>query len=204
MKYNTIYNDPTPRSRVSNAWSYWDDGFTNEELQKIIDYCESEGTHRGTIFSGNQEETERVRKSNVKFHSRNDSTAWIFDRLNFIIQATNERFYNFDLNGYESFQYTTYNADEQGEYNWHMDMCLNHMPDNMYETRKLSMTLQLNDEYEGGEFQINNGDEAGAVTPEMKKGRALFFPSFMCHRVKPVTKGIRRSLVVWVVGPKFI
>ena len=95
-------------------------------------------------------------------------------------------------------------SDLKGEYNWHMDMCLNHMPPDMYDTRKLSMTLQLNDDFEGGEFQINNGDEAGAIAPEMKKGRALLFPSFMCHRVKPVTKGIRRSIVVWVVGPKFI
>ena len=194
MKYNTIYNDPTPRSRVSNAWSYWDDGFTNEELQKIIDYCESEGTHRGTIFSGNQEETERVRKSNVKFHSRNDSTAWIFDRLNFIIQATNERFYNFDLNGYESFQYTTYNADEQGEYNWHMDMCLNHMPDNMYETRKLSMTLQLNDDYEGGEFVMWEDEVI-----ELKQGSVLIFPSnyLYPHKINPVKKGTRYSFVSW-------
>ena len=42
-------------------------------------------------------------------------------------------------------------------------------------------------------------------SPEVitKYGRAVLFPSFLCHRVKPVTKGIRKSLVVWVVGPKF-
>ena len=202
MKFNNIYNDPTTRSRVSYASTYWDDGFTDDELQKIIDYCESVGTERGTIFSEDVNQTEKIRRSNVKFHNRNPDTSWIFDKLNFIIQATNERFYNFDLNGYEMFQYTTYNADEKGEYNWHMDVSLNSMPNNMFETRKLSMTLLLNDDFEGGEFMLNQGQESEAVIPEMKKGRALFFPSFMIHKVAPITKGIRRSLVVWVVGPK--
>ena len=99
MKFNNIYNDPTTRSRVSYASTYWDDGFTDDELQKIIDYCESVGTERGTIFSEDVNQTEKIRRSNVKFHNRNPDTSWIFDKLNFIIQATNERFYNFDLNG---------------------------------------------------------------------------------------------------------
>ncbi len=37
----------------------------------------------------------------------------------------------------------------------------------------------------------------------MIKGRMIFFPSFLIHRVAPVTQGIRRSLVIWVTGPKF-
>jgi len=59
------------------------------------------------------------------------------------------------------------------------------------------------DEYEGGEFQINNSDEKDAETIPTKKGRMILFPSFMIHRVAPVTKGKRKSVVVWVTGPKF-
>jgi PKHD-type hydroxylase len=65
------------------------------------------------------------------------------------------------------------------------------------------MTLCLNENYEGGYFQINVGKESEPLFIQAKKGRAIFFPSFMIHRVTPVTLGTRRSLVVWVLGPKF-
>ena len=111
----------------------------------------------------------------------------------------NEKYYRFDLNGYDMFQYTTY--DKDGKYGWHMDTRLD--KGNDQQTRKLSMTLLLNDDFEGGDFMINEGSEQKPTKVEMKKGRAIFFPSFMIHQVTPVTSGIRKSLVVWVVGPKF-
>jgi PKHD-type hydroxylase len=80
------------------------------------------------------------------------------------------------------------------------------VPADMNEIRKLSITMCVNEpgeEYEGGEFQINNGQEKDAETIPTKKGRMIIFPSFMIHRVAPVTKGKRKSVVVWVTGPKF-
>lgn len=203
MKYTTIYNDPTARAKVSHGWTYWDDAFTDEELQKVIDYCDSHGVEPGTTFSDDQDTTNKVRRSGVRFHPRNDDTAWIFDKLNFIIQSSNEMYYGYNLNGYSDFQYTTYTAEQEGKYDWHMDMALGNPSYQMFETRKLSLTLLLNDEFEGGEFQINDGSEEGGPILPSKKGRAFLFPSFMIHRVKPITSGIRKSLVVWVVGPKF-
>ena len=66
------------------------------------------------------------------------------------------------------------------------------------------MVLMLSDpsEFEGGELQIKT-DSDDAITLEQKKGRAWFFPSYILHRVTPVTRGIRRSLVLWVGGPEF-
>jgi PKHD-type hydroxylase len=63
----------------------------------------------------------------------------------------------------------------------------------------------LNDpsEYKGGKFQFNEGTEKAALDVPQVKGRMILFPSFMIHRVTPVTKGIRKSLVAWVLGPKF-
>ena len=78
---------------------------------------------------------------------------------------------------------------------------------NQEDTRKLSVVMMLNDpekDFEGGEFQMNMSSEDKAETIHMRKGRIVFFPSFFIHRVTPVTKGIRRSLVIWVTGPKFI
>ena len=201
--YTTIYNDPWNRSQITYPFVTWDNAFTNEELDSIVEYCDAIGTETGTTFGATKkEEYEQHRVSNVKFHDRNNETAWIFDRINYVIQAGNEQFYNFHLNGYSQFQYTTY--DSEGRYDWHMDIALGDKFDNYSEPRKLSFTLLLNDDFEGGEFQFNKGKEEDATTVELKKGKIVMFPSFMIHRVTPVTKGIRKSLVVWVMGPKFV
>ena len=203
MTYNTIYNDPWTRSQIVHPFVTWDGAFSHEDLRKIIKYCDSVGTEQGSTFGATTpEDIEKHRVSNVKFHGRNEKTAWIFDKLNFIVQAANEQFYNFHLNGYADFQYTTY--DSNGRYDWHTDMAFGNKFGNDAEPRKLSLSLALNDDFEGGEFQINNGKEEQAITVPMHKGRAVLFPSFMIHRVTPVTKGVRKSLVVWVLGPKFV
>ena len=64
------------------------------------------------------------------------------------------------------------------------------------------MTLLLNDDYEGGEFEIANYKKTKCtiLKPELSKGSIVFFPSFREHRVKPVTKGTRYSLVGWFLG----
>ena len=199
--YSTIYNDPWTRSQITHPFVTWDGAFSNEEIQTIVEYCDAIGTEQGVTFGATTpEDVEKHRVSNVKFHSRNNETAWIFDKLNFIVQAANEQFYNFHLNGYAQFQYTTY--DSNGRYDWHTDMSFGEKFGNDAEPRKLSLSLALNDDFEGGEFQINNGKEETPLTVSMQKGRAVLFPSFIIHRVTPVTSGVRKSLVVWVVGPK--
>jgi PKHD-type hydroxylase len=204
MTYTTIYNDPYSRAKFIEPWIYWDDAFTNEELEKIVSYCEQFELNYGTTFgSENKEDAEKHRVSNVRFHDRNPDTAWIFDRLNFVIQSANEMYYNFHLNGYSKFQYTTYDAENSGHYNWHKDMITGKQELSDVEPRKLSLTLLLNDSFSGGEFCINLGSENKPDIPEMKKGRIILFPSFIIHKVAPITKGTRRSLVVWVLGPKF-
>ncbi len=77
------------------------------------------------------------------------------------------------------------------------------IPDNEFlhnNTRKLSMSIVLNSDFEGGDFEINMD---GKKSPRLEKGSIIVFPSFMEHRVAPVTKGIRYSLVTWFVGPPF-
>jgi PKHD-type hydroxylase len=67
--------------------------------------------------------------------------------------------------------------------------------------RKLSCVVQLSDpsDYEGGELQMNSGAQIISVPRE--KGLVTFFSSFVLHRVTPVTKGVRKSLVAWISGP---
>jgi PKHD-type hydroxylase len=89
-----------------------------------------------------------------------------------------------------------------------MDMHLDRktLPPGMIEPRKLSLSLLLNEpkEFRGGEFQLNLGNESQAETIEFDRGTMVAFPSYIIHRVAPVYEGIRKALVVWVTGPKFI
>jgi PKHD-type hydroxylase len=215
MAYNKIINNPIERTMISYPWSYWDGAFNAEELDKVCKYFTEQGVERGTTVGKKdsitgetiQEPNEKVRISDVKFHfydPTNENTLWIFQRINYVVESLNEQFFNYELNGYDAFQYTEYQAHEGGKYDFHMDTIMGkNKPANMPETRKLSVTLVLNDDFEGGEFYMNNGQEKDAELIPTGKGRLILFPSFLIHRVAPVTKGVRKSLVVWVNGPKF-
>jgi PKHD-type hydroxylase len=205
--YNKIYNYPNERSTITYPYCYMDDVFKEEELDNMCHYFSQHEVEPATVISVDKPLNERVRRSRVKFFNRNDDTFPIFDRLNGVIEEMNDRFYNFILNGYESFQYTEYHHTENGAYNFHMDTTFGERQGEYdYLTRKLSVVMCLNRpdiDFEGGQFHMNTGSENDPLPVEMKKGRIIMFPSFLIHRVAPVTKGVRKSLVVWVLGPKF-
>lgn len=141
------------------------------------------------------------RRTNVSWMFPDQDNRHIWEKITNTIWAANRQFFRFDLRGcYEAMQLGVYTEQDQGHYDWHTDSGLetNTVP------RKLSMALLLSDtsEFEGGELQIMNGGVP--VSVEQKRGKAWFFPSYMMHRVTPVTKGIRRSLVMWVGGPSFV
>jgi PKHD-type hydroxylase len=101
----------------------------------------------------------------------------------------------------DSLQYTVYDSADEQHYDWHQDIGPDH------NHRKISFVLLLSDPaaYEGGNFEIGQaggGPRSHTVGPLKTKGSALAFPSFLSHRVSPVTKGVRRSLVGWIAGPK--
>ena len=208
MRYNTISNEPFVRHRITPLYCYLDNIFSEEELILIEEYCDEferiDGGAGGGINS--------LRKSKVKFFEKHEHSEliFLFNKLNNTIWNLNGQYYNFDLNGYSYIQYTTYNGEELGEYGYHIDMhtgSYGNTDDNMLrygDTRKLSLSLILSDSksYEGGEFKIMLS-EAGENEIEQKRGRIILFPSFFLHKVCPVTKGIRKSIVAWVEGPKF-
>ncbi len=207
-----LYLFPKERAGVTYPYVYWDDMFNEEEIKKVIDYCETLEKMDGTTVGKNGEQvtSNEARVSTVAWANPKEENQWIFDRFLWVADRLNERFYEFNLNGFESFQYTVYNANKKnpGKYDYHMDTIMGlDKPIEMMETRKLSMSLILSDpsEYEGGDFYIQTGspDKDKLLKMEQLKGRCLAFPSFMIHGVAPVTKGTRRSIVVWIDGPKF-
>ena len=138
---------------------------------------------------------------------------WIYDTIwPYMEQANEQAGWKYDIRNAESMQITRYKKG--GFYYFHKDGRGDHLsaydiPNNKFlhgHVRKLSMTVLLNSNYEGGEFQfaIIENEECKISTPEFNKtGMIIVFPSDMEHRVAPVTKGIRYSLVVWFLGPPF-
>ena len=110
---------------------------------------------------------------------------------------------NFNLESLENLQLTRYVAPD-GHYDFHIDSD-GHSRKNVNDSvRKLSMSCLLSDssEFEGGSFQMQTGDTPYDV--ELKKGDIVIFPSYKLHRVSPVTKGIRYSLVAWARGSAIV
>lgn len=115
-----------------------------------------------------------------------------------VVESTNVNYFGFDgVQISEGAQYTEY--EKGGFYDWHTDS--GYEMSTMPRVRKISMTLLLSDpkEFKGGLFQIINDEKSVSL----KKGYAVFFASFLRHRVTPVTKGNRKSLVMWFGGPSF-
>ena len=201
---------PKERVGVTYPYVYWDGLFSDEELEKVIEYCETLEKMEGTTIGedGKDDDKDESRESTIAWARPTDENQWIFDRLLYVADQLNRRFYEFDLNGFETFQYTVYDGEKHQKYDYHMDTVMGlDKPIDMIETRKLSFSLCLSDpsKYEGGEFYIQTGSpkEEKLLKMEQPKGRVLAFPSFMIHGVSPVTKGVRQSIVVWVEGPKF-
>ena len=121
-------------------------------------------------------------------------TNWV-DAAWLIMLQINEHCFGFDLDGIETPQYAIYKAGDF--FAWHMDQGAGE------KHRKLSMTVQLSEpsEYDGGELELRTG--ADIVTAPSESGSAIAFPSWILHRVTPVTRGVRRALVVWATGAAF-
>ena len=110
--------------------------------------------------------------------------------------SANHQAWKFDVTHSNQTDYLKY--DKDGHYHAHVDTF---MKPGDPECRKLTVLVFLNDDFEGGRLFLQNGHEK--IYPPQKAGTALVFPSFMLHGVEPVTSGIRRSIVTWMVGPWF-
>ena len=211
MRYKRISNDPFTRHRVSYPFCTWDSAFSEDELNDIENYCDTFDQASSRVSDKISDELlSDVRKSKVTWFQKNQHPKLhhLFDKLNLVIEKVNDDYYNYDLNGYGTIQYTTYNGDDLDHYEYHVDMHTGNDLEDMWlkygDSRKLSLSLILSDpqSYEGGKFTMKMG-ESIELEVEQKRGRIIFFPSFYLHKVHPVTKGIRKSVVAWVEGPKF-
>ena len=176
-------------------WAYFQGAFTPEECGKIIEIGNARIINKSSI-RGNDIAND-IRDSKNSWIMPSDDSHWIFRRVTDVIVDLNSKYFKFDLYGFiEGFQFTRYDAPG-GKYDQHIDRGLNTW------TRKLSFTLQLSDpkDYVGGDLELYYGKDP--TVPNKEQGFVTVFPSYVMHRVTPVTKGTRYSLVAWITGPSF-
>jgi len=181
------------KKKGRNIWQLWDRGFDKESCDFICNELVTK-TQQATIGVAGSDVNESIRSSRVQWLTDNE---WLRNRLWDYIRMANDNAFDFHLHDIENIQYTEYHADDEGHYDWHIDTFWD--ADQKYD-RKLSLTIQLsdNDEYEGGEF------ECEIESPHNRnRGSVVVFPSYIRHRVTPVTRGVRKSLVCWVNGPRW-
>ena len=180
------------------------------ECEQIIAYGkslnpkEAETTASKSVLSDEEKQThsQKIRSSKTAFIG----DVWLKKDLYSIVKYANKT-WNFDLSQQEDIQFTEY--EPRGHYNWHNDSLKNPMNlKNMQ--RKLSMVVQLSDpkDYVGGDLRFNlrgldssQSDNIMSPPSEFKQqGSIVVFPSFLWHKVEPITSGKRYSLVMWTLG----
>lgn len=180
-------------------FAYWDGAFTPEECEMVTKLAKEYTPTLGTIYSdGNIKGHMDIRDCGVAFLSP-DHMEWFYQKLSYYVLEINKKFFQFDLWGFmENLQFTQYVAPT-GHYDSHIDKAYG------AQIRKLSIVIQMSnpDDYEGGDLEILTSGEGKPKKTKRELGTLIAFPSYTLHRVTPVTKGVRNSLVGWITGAPF-
>jgi PKHD-type hydroxylase len=172
--------------------------FTPEQCQLIINAGRSQPVENGQVGGGQGGTVDtKVRTSHISWIPFNKMPE-MYSTLEKVIKQTNGNHFGFDgITLSEPAQYTEYPVG--GFYDWHIDSDINGI--NEPPVRKISMTCLLSheSEFEGGGLELMSDGKIARP----KQGQAIFFASFIRHRVVPITKGVRKSLVLWVGGTPF-
>ena len=177
---------------------YRENFLSDSDCDKIIKELDTEELTEGTL-AGNYKDgivNKNVRQTlNVNFLDKN-----LFNKVNTAIKIANTQYFNYDVESIDGLRFLKYGIG--GTYNWHTDYGRNQC-----SMRKLTAIIQLSEEtdYEGGDFEfgITNTEGTGLITGNRTKGCLLVFPSFLSHRVTPITKGTRYSIITWMEGNTF-
>jgi PKHD-type hydroxylase len=209
---------------ISNYYYYFTGVLTPKFCDEVIQYANAQKEVMARTGGYGDKKLNKEEVKNLQRKRKSDlvwlNDTWIYKELHpYVHEANRNAGWNFDWERSESCQFTKYKLNQY--YDWHCDGW-----DKPYQRknkddlengriRKLSMTCQLTDgsEYTGGELEFDFRNYDPNMRDELKhkiqckeilpKGSIIVFPSFVWHRVKPVTSGTRYSLVVWHLGKPF-
>ena len=199
---------------IKNYYFYFVSVIPENVCDDIIRHAENQPEFIASTGGRNAEElqvNEELQKQNEKHRKSHVSwlgDPWIYQEIQpYVHEANRQAGWNFDWDYSEQIQFTRYKLNQY--YHWHEDQDLepydNTFPSHQGKIRKLSCTIQLNHphEYEGGDLQFRTPHGEFTCNEIKPKGSICIFPSFVTHRVTPVTSGTRNSLVMWNLGPPY-
>jgi len=172
--------------------------FSTTECETIIDIKRNAKARDAGLVGQNKDHN--LRRADVVWLDDVLEASWVMDRIVDIVRVANRNVFDFDLREFaESPQVARYGAERQGHFGWHSDIG----EGSVAGKRKLTMVAQLSppEAYHGGALEVQ--PSANVTTAPRAQGSVTFFPSFLLHRVTPVTEGERYSLTIWAHGPVF-
>jgi PKHD-type hydroxylase len=182
---------------VKHSYWLWDSVLSKEFCNLVIKETDWTKKQKGTTSNnGTLAVNEKIRITDVVWENPMSPIGCV--ALTYLNSANVQAGWNYNMNSMEDIQIGQYK--KSSHYDWHIDL---DTPDLNNNQRKLSISIQLNDpsEYKGGKFEFKKLPEK--EQPNLLQGSVLVFPSFLEHRVTPVTSGTRYSAVTWVTGPAF-
>jgi PKHD-type hydroxylase len=194
-------NRPLPSTaQLEGLFVVWRGLFRGEELDAIVRHGDGLAQQEAGILAGSEGYNVGTRITRVGWIGREPKVEPLFGRLEAVVLAINAQFFRYDLSGIMALQYTVYDQAAGSRFDWHQDYGANAASGG--ETRKLTLSLQLSDgaDYDGCDLQTQMGDQLDSAPRE--RGTLVGFPAYVPHRVIPITRGIRKCLVIWAVGPE--
>jgi PKHD-type hydroxylase len=177
---------------------------TPKECKRVISHAKWHyKPTEAVVGHGSNARSDKMRSSTIRWLSYSDlDLLWLRLRIEEMILVANRESFGFTLQpSFTEIQFTEYKGASEDHYDWHEDnsACMKKPMD-----RKLSFVLQLSDpaDYEGGKFELHPSADPLPATAYTRQGDAMLFRSGLRHRVLPVTRGTRYSLVTWVHGPR--
>ncbi len=203
-----VLNPRIGKNVLSTSFLEIDNFLSSEECEAFVKYVEEccplqPGLNRENEVTSN-------RYSDIAFVERTNDNDWLFSKIINKIIPINRQYQRFDLTHIDRLQYATYKEEQYLDY--HTDDYFDYIQVNGEGrdllSRKLSISIGLNEEYEGGDFEIQNFKGTPNEPYDLKKfrlakGSAIIFPSFQLHKVHKVTSGTRKAVVAWFFGPKW-
>ena len=181
-------------TRMRELFHVWSAELTTGQIDKIVALAMARPDEVGATFS-TSESMNGIRSCRVRWMTNE----WLRDLLWSYVDQANQKGFQIDVEPQAEMQFIEYSAERAAHYGWHHDV---HWNGQSEFDRKVSVTVQLSeaDAYVGGDFEF---DEVKTNADFRSKGTVLVFPSYLRHRIHPITSGRRLALVGWFFGPRW-
>jgi len=177
----------------------WRGLFTPAQLDDLERHCDTLPLEPARLTGSG---TSGIRTTQVAWVHRNAQTEDLYLRMEAIVLQLNADLFHFALTGLTTMQYAVYRQEEAGYFDWHNDYG-RYRGDPGQEPRKITLSLQMSDgaSYDGCDLEVRAAHPVDVAARE--RGTLMAFRANALHRVTPITRGLRKALVIWAAGPEF-